>query len=230
MIINGYIINSYNIGDTSIELTVFTLENGLMRLLYKGGRSQKKQALIQYFQPLWLDYNERYGRCYVRNLEHGSLAHIIPNISLSSAWYVNELLYVTQLPGEEDPLLYKAYVMALKSMSQAIDRYSLERSLRRFELSLLQSMGQDLILTHTYDGLQIQLAQKYTFFPGEGFYLTESGIEGKYILDFAKNNLDNTTSLIYLKNIMRTAIDHALDGRVLKTRSLGRILIPMGSV
>lgn len=198
-------------------------------MLYKGGRSQKKQSLIQYFQPLWIDYEDRYGRNYVRALEHTASAHIIPNISLSSAWYVNELLCVTQFPGQDDPLLYAAYIVALKSMSSAIDRYTLERALRRFELALLKSIGQDVILTHTHDDLKILAEQRYNFVPGDGFHLTETGISGEYILAFAENKLDDVKSLSSLKYIMRTAIDHALDGRVLKTRSLGRSLMIPGT-
>ena len=221
MIIKAYLLHSHNIGNTSLSITLFTQDSGIMRLLYKSGVLAKNRALLQYFQLLWVDYSERYSRFYLRSIEHVSLPHRIQDISLSSAWYVNELMYVTQYPGQSEPMLYDAYEIVLRDMSAVTDRISLERSLRRFERVLLKSLGHDIVLTHTIEDQQIQHDHQYTFIPGSGFTLADPGISGSYLLAFAADLLDDPKVLSAAKHIMRRSIDHALDGRVLKTRTLG---------
>ena len=192
-----------------------------MRLLYKSGMLPKKKALLQYFQPLWFSHEERYSRYYLRELEHVALPYNIQNISLSAAWYVNELIYITQYPGQSEPNLFDAYEVVLCAMSNVSDLKSLERALRRFERELLQSLGQDILLTHTSNDQPIQSSNQYIFVPGDGFILTEKGISGAYILAFANNQLEDPLVLSAVKQIMRRAIDYVLDGKVLKTRALG---------
>lgn len=220
MIINAYLLHTHQRGDTSLEVTMFTQDSGLMRLLYKGGRLPKKKSNLQHFQPLWIDYEERYGRFYLRALESTASTYIIPNISLSSAWYINELLYITQYPAQSEPALYHAYEFVLNAMANVNERSALERALRMFEMVLLQSLGQEVILTHTCLGEPVHSENYYMFFPGNGFKLANSGILGAYILSFSQNMLDDVKVLNAAKYIMRHAINHALDGRVLKSRAL----------
>lgn len=207
-------------GDTSAQVTFFTCEYGLISCLYKGGRTPKKQALLQPFMPLWLAVNQRRDWFYVQSLELSSLPLLLTDNALFSALYINELIYCTCRANDPHPELFEAYKTALDKLSTAMSRQEIEVILRRFEWRLLKLSGYQIPLTHDISNTPIQAETHYRFIPGEGFEAIAQGIEGKYILAFAEGNIEEIHTLRAIKRFMRQAIDHLLDGRILKTRAL----------
>ncbi len=221
--LQAWVIHKYWSGDTSVRVVFFTEELGLVNCFYKGGRTPKKQALLQAFLPLWLVMDKRGEAYFVRNLEMSASSLSLLGQSLFAGLYVNELLHLMLQLQDAHPALYFAYQEALHAISMAEGRSALEVILRRFERSILSACGYHLSLTHDVYSLDpIDKNSYYRFLPGEGFISADNGILGAHIIALEEDKLDNSAVLQAAKRIMRCAIDHALDGRAIKTRALYR--------
>lgn len=208
-------------GDTSYRAYFFTREQGLIPCLCKGGRSTKKQSLLQVFTPLWVRIEERYGRFYASSIENTEPAPMLGGEALISGLYLNELLYQTLKPASPEADLFDAYWVTLQALSQVQDRAGIESLLRRFEWTLLQASGYGFSLVNeAEDKAPIQAHAYYRFVAGEGFIRQEIGLPGADILALAEDNLDEDRCRKTAKLIMRMAIDHLLGGKEIKTRSL----------
>jgi DNA repair protein RecO (recombination protein O) len=194
---------------------------GLINCLCKGGRTPKKQSLLQAFTPLWLSVDERHDRYYARSIESISPSLHLEGHSLFSGLYVNELLYYVLSPSYPDMHLFDAYLQTLNGLALNKEKSVIEALLRRFEWSLLNASGHSFSLTEeARTGGYIAADATYQFIAGEGFVAHPQGISGEHILALSEDNLQE---LIYLKTaklIMRQAIDHLLGGREIKARAL----------
>lgn len=219
--IQAWVLHKRWSGETSARVTFFTRESGLIHCTYKGGRTLKKQSLLQAFTPLWVSVDERHDQYYVRSIESSSSVLPLEGNALFSGLYLNELLYYVLNPAYPDVELFDAYHMAIEHLAITNDRLVIEALLRRFEWTLLKSCGYSFSLTHeavTSDGIRPD--QYYRFVAGEGFISHSTGLLGEHILALAQDNLENASYLKSAKLIMRQAIDHLLGGREIKSRSL----------
>lgn len=208
-------------GDTSVRVLFFTRELGLVQALYKGGRTPKKQLLLQPFMPLWADFTERQGWYYVRKLEIAAVSSPMTQRHLYAALYLNELLYLTLHPQDPYPQLFDMYVDALSALSDALTVPELEAVLRRFEWCLLASLGYGISLTHdARTTLPIHVNTYYQVVPGQGLVATEHGMSGAHLLALARDELTDPLVLKTAKQLMRRLIDQCLGGKEIKTRSM----------
>ena len=221
--LHAWIIHKSWSGDTSARVVFFTQEHGLMSCFYKGGRTPKKQALLQSFIPLWLTMDVRGSSYFVRQLEMAAPPLHFSRQTLFAGLYMNELLYHALKPHDPPAALYAAYSFALKALMIAPDRFAMEAVLRRFEWALLSSCGYSMSLLHDARSAEPIVADGYyRFLAGEGFVLARTGISGMHILALSQDKLDDVAVLNVAKQIMRRAIDHAIDGKEIKARALYR--------
>jgi DNA repair protein RecO (recombination protein O) len=219
--LQAWVIHKHWTGDTSARVVFFTQELGLVNCLYKGGRTPKKQALLQAFLPLWLVMDVKGEAYFVRQLEIAAAPIQLAGQPLFAGLYVNELLYYALKSHDPHETLHTAYVQVLKALITAPDRLAIEAVLRRFEWALLTSCGFQMSLTHdARSALPIDANCFYRFIAGEGFILAEQGICGAHIIAMAAGKLEEVAVLNAAKQVMRQAIHHALDGRVIKARAL----------
>ncbi len=220
-IIDAWVLHKRWSGDTSAEVTFFTREKGLVQGLCKGGRTPKKQALLQAFTPLWVGFNAVRERHYVCQLEITATPLHLPGSTLFAGLYLNELLHHVLHAQDPYPELFDRYQSTLDALAQCPQPLVMEASLRRFEWTLLTECGYAMSLTHdAQTHLPIACEKRYQLLAGEGFIVAERGIQGEHILAFADGLLHEPAVLKAAKWIMRRAIDHALDGRALKSRAL----------
>ena len=219
--VHAWVIHKSWSGDTSARVVFFTREHGLVSCFYKGGRTPKKQALLQAFSPLWLTIDVRGDAYFVRSLEVVTASVHLPGENLFAGLYLNELLYYALKPHDPHVTLHTAYTLALEALAIASNRFAIEMVLRRFEWELLLSCGYQMSLTHDARSANpINESCFYRFIVGEGFVLTEDGISGAHLLAISQDKLDDIAVLMVAKRIMRRAIDHALDGKEIKSRAL----------
>ncbi|HAU1190702.1 TPA: DNA repair protein RecO [Legionella pneumophila] len=220
--LNAWVIHKQWSGDTSARLKLFTKELGLISCFCKGGRTPKKQSLLQAFIPLWVGIEERYDQYYTRSIESTSSRLNLEGHSLFSGLYINELLYYTLSPDFPDPDLFDAYLFTLNGIALAREREAIEALLRRFEWALLKACGYTFSFLHeARTGELIVPGSHYQFVAGEGFILGgDKKIPGEHLLAIATDNLSEAAYLKSAKFIMRQAIDHLLGGREIKARSL----------
>lgn len=219
--IHAWMIHKYWSGDTSARVIFFTQEHGVVNGLFKGGRTPKKQALLQPFVPLWLTLNRRGESCFVCHLETCDVSLELAGEALFACLYVNELIFHTLKPFDPHAELYQAYEYTIKALQVDPDRSVLEAILRRFEWVLLKSCGYQMSLIHeAHTEALILENQYYRLIPGEGFVRSKEGIRGSYLLALEAGQFDDVDLLKQVKYFFRAAIDHALDGKIIKTRRL----------
>lgn len=219
---HAWVIHKQWSGDTSARVKFFTKESGLINCLCKGGRTPKKQSLLQAFIPLWVSIEERYNQYYTKTIESTSPRLDLDGHSLFSGLYINELLYYALSPDCPDPDLFDAYLFTLKGIALTKEREVIEALLRRFEWALLKACGYTFSFLHeARTGELIASGSCYQFVAGEGFILDgNKSIPGEHLIAIAADNLSESAYLKSAKLIMRQAIDHLLGGREIKARAL----------
>jgi len=219
--IQAWLIHKQWSGDTSVRPCFFTAELGLVNCLYKGGRTPKKQAMLQPFTPLWIHLDERHNQYYVQSVENETSALALSGTNLFSALYLNELIYYLLKPLASEHELFQAYVFTLHHLALVENKVAIEPLLRRFEWSLLQASGHSFSLAHdAATGQLIKAENHYQFIAGKGMVLASKGIPGAHLLALAADDLTQSDYRKSAKFIMRQAIDYVLGGREIKTRSL----------
>lgn len=220
-LLQALVLHKHWSGDTSARVHFFTRELGLISCLCKGGRTPKKQALLQAFTPIWLGVDERYEQFFMRTVENTEPPFNLLGQALFSGLYLNELLYYALKPAYPDPQLFDAYCATLDALAKAKDRLAMEAVLRRFEWTLLLSSGYGFSLTtEARSDMPIDKDACYQFIATEGFVKHANGLPGAHILALAEDNLGEIAYLKSAKIIMRKAIDNLIGGREIKARSL----------
>ncbi|AUH72709.1 DNA repair protein RecO [Legionella sainthelensi] len=219
--VEAWVLHKQWSGDTSARVSFLTREFGVVQCLYKGGRTPKKQALLQAFTPLWISLTERYDRYYIQSIE--SISSTLPLIghALFAGLYINEILYYALGSNYSDSALFDAYLFTLNNLVSTSDRLVLEALLRRFEWTVLRTCGYSFSLTQEARTENLIVADLYyQFVAGEGFVIDSVGIPGEHILALAQDDLSDAAYLKSAKKIMRQAIDHLVGGREIKSRAL----------
>lgn len=210
-------------GDSSAQLTFFTRERGRIQCLFRGARSFKKQTPIQVFTPVWLAIDSHQDWHYVHKLEPTAPSIKLGGLSLFAALYVNELLYYALTGEEYYDGLFSIYETTLTGLMAVTNRLAIEIILRRFELALLAACGHSLDLAFEAQGGAIDGQSNYQFIAGQGFVLYDKGFSGQLILCWKEGQFNDLNVLKLAKLVMRQAIEHLLDGRPLKSRSLFQV-------
>lgn len=206
-------------GDTSARLSLFTRDQGVVTCLYRGGRTPKKQAILQAFIPLWLSLDSKRDWHYVRTLECVEAPLALKGSSLFCALYINELIYYALKSFDPHPQLFDTYVYTLKGLAQIKEQMVMEALLRKFEWMLLDACGYMLSFVDA-ESESVICTQKYRFIVGKGFVVVLDGMPGQHLLDITNGQFTDVHVLKTAKLIMRQAIDHLLNGRELKSRTL----------
>lgn len=217
---NAFVLHKRWSGDTSAQITFFTREKGVVSAMCRGGRTPKKQSLLQAFTPLWLICDVRRDWHYVHQLDVTAPSLALSGDSLFAGLYVNEVLCHGLRQLDPCPALYDAYEQTLSALVHATHRLEIEAVLRRFEWQFLSSTGYPFSLMHDVTSMPIVASNHYHFIAGVGLVLAAQGILGAHIIAMSEDNLADPDVLKAIKWIMRRAIDHALDGKRIKAREL----------
>ena len=219
--LDAWLLHKSPSGDTSARISLLTQEKGVLNCLYKGGRTPKKQALLQPFIPLWLAVDSKKEYHFVRQIEMQRDILVLQGNSLFAGLYVNELVFYALKPMEPCPELFAIYQQTIQGLASLHDKLATEILLRRFEWALLLTCGYGISFTHeAHSVMPINAQQFYQFVPEEGFVPAGTGIRGEHILALAQGQFNEVSILKAAKWIMRQAIDHLLGGRELKSRKL----------
>lgn len=219
MSIEAWYLHKQPSGDTSALLSLFTREKGIVSCLYKGGRTPKKQGILQAFMPLCLFLDNKKDWYYVRQLECAAAPLPLRGNALFAGMYVNELLYYALKPLDPHPQLYEKYHYTLKGLSLVKERLAIESLLRQFEWVLLDECGYQLSF-FLDEGELPDSTSHYRFIAGQGFIAATEGIGGDDVLAIIQGQFDDVRVLKAAKWVMRQAIAHLLGGRELSSRHL----------
>lgn len=220
--LKAWILHKKYTGTTNLRIMLFTEEKGIVNCFLHQGAAAKKQALTQPFTPLWVFIKEKNGWFYVSKIEAYHKPLQFQGQALFAALYLNELIYYSLKENDSYPELFDLYSHTVKALHLNNDKLVLETLLRQFEFALLEYCGYALPCTYEASTPTPIIATKhYSFIAGLGFTADPNGkILGKKILACASGRFNDIDALKTAKVIMRQAIDHFLQHRELKTRSL----------
>lgn len=215
----AWILHKHWMGDTSVRLTFLTEEDVVKNAIFKGGRTPKKQALIQPFTQVWLSLNIKPDINFVRNIEQDKEPKQLIGKRLFSALYINEIIYYLCKPGAEIEELFLSYSKLLNDLVSTKNQLEIEIYLRKFELLLIKGLGYYFSLDLDANYNEIKNDKYYTFSLEKGLVESTIGFLGADISAF--NNKEYTkTSLNFAKKLIRQVLDELLDGKEIRSRKL----------
>ncbi len=224
----AFVLHTYPFQDTSIIVEAFTRQYGRIGLIAKGAKRPKSplRAALLAFQPLAVSWS---GRSELRTLtraEWTGSPHVLNGVSMMCGYYLNELLL--KLVQRDDPHegLFDAYAQALAGLASGEPTHAV---LRRFEIALLREIGYALVLERDAErGAPVVAECRYAYFPERGPLAVDAQgspqgaveLRGKTLLDMARGDFSDPTTVAESKMLMRRLIGQHLDQRTLNTRQL----------
>lgn len=223
----AYLLHARDYRDTSLLVELFTPSSGRVSAVARGARNSRRgysqRAILQPFQPLWLEIAGNTELKTLRQVEARAVAVPLQRQGLLSGLYVNELL--CRLLHRDDPhlALFDDYERVLGALVQ-IDR--LDIALRHFELRLLEELGYGINLAvDAISGADIEADANYHFDANSGLSRADSQppsascFSGGDILDFVAGNY-TANARRTLKWLCRAALQPHLGSKPLRSRSL----------
>ncbi|MEJ5211050.1 MAG: DNA repair protein RecO [Burkholderiales bacterium] len=221
----AYVLHSRPYRETSLIVEAFARDAGRVALVARGARRPRSavRGLLMPFQPLTLSW---FGKGELRTLRQaewqgGQLPLTGP--ALMCGFYLNELLLRLLPRDDPHPALFGHYQTALQALGQ---RQPQAPVLRRFEKALLQELGYALVLEHeAHSDVPIAPDVLYVYQPEHGPVRRAAGeggvqLRGRTLLDLARDDYSDPTTLAQAKQLMRMLIAHQLGGDALQTRQL----------
>ncbi len=195
----------------------------LLDLLSSDGRvtAVLRRTAASPFQLHWMELVGRSELKSVRRCEALGPAALPQGMALYAGLYVNELTLRLLPQGLACASLWPVYSQTVSLLLLATG--SFEAGLRRYELALLSLLGDaDMFAYGAEGGAPIVADKHYRLDPGHGFVAAVHGITGEALLAMGRGDFSSATVLAQARPIFRQLIDHALAGRILRSRELYR--------
>lgn len=231
----AYVLHHRPWRDSSRILEVLSRDQGRITLFARGVRGSRSRtaSMLQPFQLLLLSWSGSGDAARLTQVDlpsepgaEGLAARIpMPSSALLSAWYLNELLMALTVRNDPQPALFDLYDQALAALRAGANPALV---LRRFERELLEHLGYGIDFTvDARSGDQVRAGAYYHFHASLGFVEVAgdergSAIPGVSLLSISAGDYAAARALDDARRIMRTAIDHVLEGRELRTRAVAQ--------
>lgn len=216
----GIVLHTRPYRESSLLLSVLTLDHGLVSLVGRGVRGGRRGRSLQPFTELRLGWS---GRSSLGTLAGFEVAHQhwFQGNALASAFYLTELL--TRLLGEREPhpRLFAGLRWALEEMNS-----NPAVVLRNFEKLLLEELGYGLDFERDVDGQPFQAGSLYRLVPDHGFRLQwgdhggGAGVEGSLLTAIGSNDFDDPGVRRAARRIFAEALAGHLGPKPLLSRQL----------
>jgi len=221
----GYLLHSREYRDTSRILEVFTQRHGRLTLFARGARGPKSKlaSLLMPFRQLLLSWSGRGDAAQLTSAEpHGDGAPL-PSRQVMSGFYLNELIMSLTTRHDPQPALFDDYADALRQLASDP---APEPVLRIFEKRLLAHLGYGVEFA-------VEAGMHYRFRVGEGLSEVREDAPGAYsgrcLLALQAEDLRDSETLDAARRLLRQALDHCLEGRELRTRTVARSMARRGT-
>lgn len=219
----AWLLHSRPYRETSALAWLLTLEDGRVDALVRGVRSRKSRyrALLQPHTPLLIQLTGQHELKTLTGLEATSAPHWLQGEALVCALYANELLCRLLLPGLPCPALFRDYSLLLELLKDVEQR---EPALRRFELSLLEQLGQAPEFLDT-QGQTLVANCQYHWLPQQGFlpcsnHNNQPGLTGASLLAIAADDWREKSTRQAAKVLTRSLLTPLLGNKPLQSRQL----------
>jgi DNA repair protein RecO (recombination protein O) len=221
----AFILHRKPYRETSLLVEAFTRDFGRVGLVARGVRRGKSRmaALVQPFQPLLLSFSGNGELQTLTAAEQSGRPTLLKGRPVISGFYLNELLLRLLQRADPHPGLFADYASALQCLGESEDR-----TLRAFELALLEALGYGLSLDVDTHGQPIEPEGLYHYRLEEGPVRCTSApagallIHGRSLMALSTGELHTPEALGEAKRLLRAALSIYLGNRPLASRSLYR--------
>ncbi len=188
--LQAYVLHRWDWSETSLIVELFTRERGRVVVVAKGAKrpTSNFRALLLPFHPIQAllskqpadEQGEVHG---LRSAEWTGGEPLLPAALMFSAFYLNELLMKLLAREDPHPVLFDAYLLALRALASGVDEAAV---LRAFELMLLRETGvlPDLA-ADTLGAEPLQVQATYTLQAQTGLRRSTQGLAGQQWLALA---------------------------------------------
>lgn len=224
---SAYVLHARDYRDTSLLVELLTPDQGRIAAVARGARSQRRgssqRALLQPFQPLWIECAGTGDLKSLRHVEARAPALPLRGPMLFSGLYINEIL--CRLLHRDDPhdALFQDYEATLQQLAQ---HDMIDVVLRCFEVRLLDELGYGFDLrAEAHSGAMVSAERDYAFDAAAGLIAAAAAAPGQPlfrgvdILDFLAGNYSPQARRT-LKSICRLALQPHLGDKPLRSREL----------
>lgn len=225
----AYLLHSRPFRDTSLLLDFLTHDFGRVSVLAKGVRrpNSKLRGLLQLFVPLQISFSGKNELKILTQAEVMGSQRLLQGQALFSMMYLNELLTRLIHSHEADPALFNIYHMTLVAIRKG---EALEPLLRRFELTLLDSLGYAIDFDcEAESGESIDPEAHYVLLTDVGFVRTaaqsspgQPAYSGSVLLAIGRGDYSEALTRQQAKRLMRQLLAPHLGDRPLASRKLFR--------
>jgi len=210
---SAFVLQSRAYRETSLLIDVFTRDHGVLPMLAKGVRGQKKGfgGLLQPFSALLISFVDKSQIKLITDVELQQ-CYPLERMALYCGFYVNEL--IQRFLAQSDPAeeVFDLYQRCLNQLSQIPE---VEQTLRYFELDLLQVLGFGLDLS------DLNSSSDFRFDRECGLVAADDGVISAQTLQAMEHRLPlNAEQLGQAKRLLRTVIDSQLTGKPLQSRKV----------
>jgi len=227
----GYVLHSRPYRDTSLIVDLMCRENGRIAAVARGARRgslkrSPQSVLLQPFRPLLVSFRGKRQLRTLATVEPAGNHLELAGRQLYSGLYVNELVMRLLHADDPHPEIFDAYHQVLQALST--DDEHLELSLRRFEFTLLESLGYGFELTlDGFTGEDIMPQARYRYqeefglvkvSPGDG-KSADSVFDGADLLALAQGQ-ETPSVRRTAKRLMRQVLASHMQGKPLRSREL----------
>ena len=221
----AFVLHHREYRDTSRILDVFSARHGRLTLFARGARGPKSKlaSLLMPFRPLLVGWTGRGDAAQLTGAEADGEPLALPPRQVLSAFYLNELIITLTTRHDPQPQLFEDYARTLRRLCAGTPT---EPALRVFEKRLLESIGYGIELDVTAES-------HYQYRPSQGLSEVREDAPGAYagrcLLALREESLDDAVALDTARRLLRQALDHCLEGRELRTRTVARSMTRRGT-
>jgi DNA repair protein RecO (recombination protein O) len=217
----AFILHQQQYRESSLIIDVLTRDLGRISLIAKGVRKAKSKTagILRPFIALSLSF---VGKTELRTLTDAEMigsTNELTGLALYCGFYVNELLCNFLHKDDPHQEVFMGYQACLSELAQGTQ---IEAALRVFELNLMDNIGYGVQLGYDLRHERpIASNKKYMFNKDDGLVENLDGqFSGSVLQAIDQRQFDDPGVLSAAKILMRTVIDHHLQGKQLKSRSV----------
>ena len=208
-------------------MDLFTRDYGRLTVFARGVRNAKTglAAVLQSFQPLLVSWTAKSDTGQLDAAELIGEPKFLPSAHLLSGFYLNELLL--KLLHLHDPQIevFDLYAGTLQQLKNQADDW---RTLRLFEKHLLRALGFGLTLQYEAErGTPIVPEGCYRYAIEQGAFRVSAAVDpargvysGAALLALQAEQFADAQQISEARYLLRSMLDHVLDGRRLQTREI----------
>ena len=219
----GFVLSRKPYRETSLLVEILSRDHGKVALVAKGARGKRAKwvGLVQPFNLLSLSWIGRSDLQTLTGVEWLGPVLRLDATRLYCGLYLNELVSRFLHRHDPHPRLFSSYAESLKALAAEAN---IERTLRLFELTLLNEVGYGLQLEYEAEGgKNIEPDKHYTYILEQGpveAAVSDDTISGATLIGLRQENLENDDVLAEAKRLLRRLIAHHLGGKPLQSRAL----------